>query len=145
MSLRKTTHIKILFYKDAPRNATVSSRVGVSGIVGHESIGLRINGKPDAGTDVDLGNQLLLAHLPLLVKPAAKDVFVLGMGSGVTAGAALAYPIERLDIAEKLRAGYHRRKHFCRHGIATCWTIRARMSGVKTPARCSSCIRKVTM
>jgi predicted membrane-bound spermidine synthase len=91
-------HIKILFYKDAP-DATVSVEA-VDGIVGRESLGLRINGKPDAGTDVDLGNQLLLAHLPLLVKPEAKDVFVLGMGSGVTAGAALAYPINRLDIAE---------------------------------------------
>ncbi len=97
MPLRKQ-HIKILFYEDAP-DATVSVEA-VDGIVGPESIGLRINGKPDAGTDVDLGNQLLLAHLPLLVKPAAKDVFVLGMGSGVTAGAALAYPIERIDIAE---------------------------------------------
>jgi predicted membrane-bound spermidine synthase len=97
MALRKQ-HIKLLFYQDAP-DATVSVEA-VDGIVGPESIGLRINGKPDAGTDVDLGNQLLLAHLPLLVKPDAKDVFVLGMGSGITAGAALAYPIERLDIAE---------------------------------------------
>ena len=97
MPLRKQ-HIKILFYKDAP-DATVSVE-SVDGIVGPESIGLRINGKPDAGTDVDLGNQLLLAHLPLLVKPEAKDVFVLGMGSGITAGATLAYPINRLDIAE---------------------------------------------
>jgi hypothetical protein len=97
MPLRKQ-HIKILFYKDAP-DATVSVE-SVDGIVGPESIGLRINGKPDAGTDVDLGNQLLLAHLPLLVKADAKDVFVLGMGSGITAGATLAYPINRLDIAE---------------------------------------------
>ena len=97
MPLRKQ-HIKILFYKDAP-DATVTVE-SVDGIVGPESIGLRINGKPDAGTDVDLGNQLLLAHLPLLVKPDAKDVFVLGMGSGITAGGALAYPINRLDIAE---------------------------------------------
>jgi spermidine synthase len=97
MPLRKK-HIKILFYKDAP-DATVSVEA-VDGIVGPESIGLRINGKPDAGTDVDVGNQLLLAHLPLLVKPDAKDVFVLGLGSGITAGATLAYPINRLDIAE---------------------------------------------
>jgi len=97
MPLRKK-HIKILFYKDAP-DATVSVEA-VDGIVGPESIGLRINGKPDAGTDVDVGNQLLLAHLPLLVKPGAKDVFVLGLGSGITAGATLAYPIQRLDIAE---------------------------------------------
>ena len=97
MPLRKE-HIKVLFYKDAP-DATVSVEA-VDGVVGPESIGLRINGKPDAGTDLDLGNQLLLAHLPLLVKPDAKDVFVLGMGSGVTAGAVLAYPVENLDIAE---------------------------------------------
>ena len=51
------------------------------------SLGLRINGKPDAGTLVDVGNQLLLAHLPMLAKPGAKDVFVLGFGSGMTAGA----------------------------------------------------------
>src|SRR5262249_32306814 len=61
---------------------------------------LRINGKPDAGTYLDVGNQLLLAHLPLLAKPEAKDVFVLGFGSGMTAGAALDYPIERLDLGE---------------------------------------------
>jgi len=38
--------------------------------------------------------------LPLLAKPGAQDVFVLGLGSGITAGAALAYPIERIDVAE---------------------------------------------
>jgi spermidine synthase len=100
MTFRKE-HIKILFYKDAP-DATVSVEA-VDGIIGPESIGLRINGKPDAGTGVDLGNQLLLAHLPLLVKPDAKNVFVLGMGSGITAGATLAYPINRLDIAENCK------------------------------------------
>jgi predicted membrane-bound spermidine synthase len=97
MSARKQ-HIKIIYYKDAA-DATVSVET-VDGIAGPESIGLRINGKPDAGTDVDLCNQLLLAHLPLLVKPQSKDVFVLGLASGMTAGAALAYPINHLDVAE---------------------------------------------
>ncbi len=91
-------HIKILFYKDGP-DATVSVEK-VDGIVAPGEIGLRINGKPDAGTLLDVGNQLLLAHLPLLAKPEAKDVFVLGFGSGMTAGAVLDYPIERLDLAE---------------------------------------------
>jgi hypothetical protein len=50
-----------------------------------------------------LGNQLLLAHLPMLVKPGAKNVFVLGFGSGMTAGAVLDYPIERLDLAENCK------------------------------------------
>jgi spermidine synthase len=97
MSLRKQ-HIKLLFYEDAP-DATVSVEQ-VDGIIGPASIGLRINGKPDAGTDVDLANQLLLAHLPMLAKPNAKDVFVLGLGSGITAGAVLPYPVERIDVAE---------------------------------------------
>lgn len=97
MTWRKE-HIKILFYKDGP-DATVSVEK-VDGIVAPAELGLRINGKPDAGTYVDVGNQLLLAHLPLLAKPAAKDVFVLGFGSGMTAGATLDYPIERLDLAE---------------------------------------------
>ena len=97
MAWRKN-HIKILFYKDGP-DATVSVEK-VDGIVAPEELGLRINGKPDAGTLLDVGNQLLLAHLPLLAKPGAKDVFVLGFGSGMTAGAVLGYPIERLDLAE---------------------------------------------
>ena len=91
-------HIKILFYKDGP-DATVSVEK-VDGIVAPGELGLRINGKPDAGTLLDVGNQLLLAHLPLLAKPGAKDVFVLGFGSGMTAGTVLGYPIERLDLAE---------------------------------------------
>src|SRR5581483_9496277 len=40
------------------------------------------------------------SHLPMLVKPDAKDVFVLGLGSGITAGALLDYPIEHIDVAE---------------------------------------------
>ena len=91
-------HIKLLFYDDGP-DATVSVEQ-VDGIIGPAEIGLRINGKPDAGTQLDMCNQLLLGHLPLLVKPEAKDVFVLGLASGTTAGAALAHPITRLDVAE---------------------------------------------
>lgn len=101
MALRKQ-HIKILFYKDAP-DATVSVEK-TDAVAGRPFIGLRINGKPDAGTDVDIGNQLLLAHLPMLAKPGAKDVFVLGLASGMTAGALLAYPINRVDVAENCDA-----------------------------------------
>ena len=91
-------HIKLLFYDDGP-DATVSVEQ-VDGIIGPAEIGLRINGKPDAGTQLDVCNQLLLGHLPLLVKPQARDVFVLGLASGMTAGAVLAHPVTRLDVAE---------------------------------------------
>ena len=97
MRIRKET-MKLLFYKDAP-DATVSVELG-GGMITPHSVGLRINGKADAGTDIDLCNQLLLAHLPLLVKPDAKDVFVLGFGSGMTAGAVLSYPVNQVVVAE---------------------------------------------
>ena len=87
-----------LYYKDAA-DATVSverdRREGEDG-----QIILRINGKPDASTKGDLSTQYLLAHLPMMMRPEAKDVFVLGFGSGITAGALLGHPIEQLVIAE---------------------------------------------
>jgi predicted membrane-bound spermidine synthase len=97
MAFRKE-HFKILFYEDGP-DATVSVEQ-VDGIIAPAELGLRINGKPDAGTALDLCNQLLLSHLPLMAKPGAKDVFVLGLASGMTAGACLEYSINRLDVAE---------------------------------------------
>jgi spermidine synthase len=94
----RKAQVKLLFYEDAP-DATVSVELS-SGIITPNSMGLRINGKPDAGTDIDLATQSLVGHLPMLAKPHAKDVFVLGMGSGITAGALLAYPAERIIVAE---------------------------------------------
>jgi spermidine synthase len=97
MPLRKQ-HMKILFYEDAA-DATVSVEQG-DGIGAPADIGLRVNGKPDASTRVDLSTQLLVAHLPMIARPGAKDVFVLGLGSGVSAGALRGYPVEHIVIAE---------------------------------------------
>lgn len=97
MAMRKA-HMKILFYEDAP-DATVTVEQ-VDGVIAPSSIGLRINGKPDAGTWLDMGTQYLVSHLPMMVKPDAKDVFVLGIGSGITAGAVLDYPVKHIDVAE---------------------------------------------
>lgn len=40
------------------------------------------------------------AHLPLLLHPDPQAVFFLGMGTGITAGAALDHPVERIVVAE---------------------------------------------
>ena len=109
MAFRKD-HFKILFYEDGP-DATVSVEQ-VDGIIAPAQMGLRTNGKPEAGTQLDLSTQLLVSHLPMLAKPDAKDVFVLGLASGMTAGAILAYPINRLDIAENCEAVVHASKLF---------------------------------
>jgi spermidine synthase len=63
------------------------------------SLALYVNGKIDA-SDGDMFTQLTLGHVPLLVHPAARDVLVIGMGSGVTAAAVARYPVERIDLVE---------------------------------------------
>lgn len=61
---------------------------------------LRVAGKVDASGGKDMHTQLMLAHLPLLLHPAAKSALVIGMGSGATAGAALTHPVDHVDVAE---------------------------------------------
>ena len=83
----------LLFYRDGKSGSVAVTRSGGLTL-------LRVNGKIDAGTGTDMPTQILSAHLPLLTHPAPRDVFVLGLGSGVTAAAVLAYPVERLDVVE---------------------------------------------
>jgi spermidine synthase len=101
-------------YKYAPYAADASSltrgevaylREGVSGTVvvrkdGGSTI-LSIDGKVDA-TDAggDLLTEKLLAHIPLLLSRNKEAVCLIGLASGVTAGAALTHPIETLDVLE---------------------------------------------
>lgn len=77
---------------------------GTAGTVSVRSSGgrvaLAIDGKVDASNGADMLTQSLLAHLPLLLHPAATDVGIIGLGSGVTLGAALRHPIERADVLE---------------------------------------------
>lgn len=91
---RKSVHLD--FYEDAA-DATVSVERELGG---KKDICLRIDGKIDASAKWDSSTQLLLAYLPLMMKPEAKDVFCFGLGSGITAGAALDCPIEHLTVAE---------------------------------------------
>ena len=98
MSLRKQ-HIKILFYEDAA-DATVSVEDS-DGAITSANRGLRVNGKTDATSQSDLNTQMLLGHLHMLTRPDAKDVFVFGLGSGISAGALRSYPgLEKIVIAE---------------------------------------------
>jgi spermidine synthase len=95
--LAETFHdrAEVLFHRDG-----VEATVSVIRQRSIDDLSLRINGKTDASSASDMATQLLLAHLPLLLHPAPKRVMVLGLASGVTAGSALLYPIERLDVVE---------------------------------------------
>jgi len=61
---------------------------------------LYVNGKPDAGTSGDLPTQVLLAHLPMFLAPNARDVLVIGHGSGITSGSMTRHPVKQVDIVE---------------------------------------------
>ena len=84
---------ELLFYEEG-LNTTVT-------VLGNGKDVLLINnGKVDASTLGDLPTQLLLAHLPLLFHSEPRDVCVIGLGSGITAGSALRHPIRSLALLE---------------------------------------------
>jgi len=64
---------------------------------------LLINGKADASNGPgDMRTQLLLGHLPVLLAPRAPGgrAMVIGLGSGVTAGAVASWPFADITVAE---------------------------------------------
>jgi len=92
------THIlrtqgEVLFYRDGINGTVSVHREG-------QYLFLRVNGKMDAGNRLDMPTQLMLGHLPLLVHQDPRAVLVIGLGSGITAGAVVRHPIERLDVVE---------------------------------------------
>jgi spermidine synthase len=64
-------------------------------------LSLRVNGKVDASTAGDMLTQLLSGHIPMLLRPGAENVLVVGLGSGITCGAVLRHEtVARLDTVE---------------------------------------------
>ncbi|MCF8240056.1 MAG: fused MFS/spermidine synthase [Melioribacteraceae bacterium] len=61
---------------------------------------LIINGKPDASSVRDLATQVLLAQVPMMLHPDPKDIFVVGLGSGVTVGSVLTHPVNEVVCSE---------------------------------------------
>jgi spermidine synthase len=95
---RLRLEIPMKFYKDGPDASVAVEQLTEEG--GARQFILRINGKADASSHGDLPTQYLLAHLPMSARPEAKDVFILGFGSGITGGAVLGHPVESLTVAE---------------------------------------------
>ena len=86
----------LLYYDDG-----AAGTVSVRRLAG--TIALAINGTVDASNTRDMLRQTMLAHLPLLLHAAPSDICIIGLGSGVTAGAALAHPVDRVDTIELSR------------------------------------------
>ncbi|MDO8804762.1 MAG: fused MFS/spermidine synthase [Elusimicrobiota bacterium] len=99
---------EFLFYEDG-LEATVAVSKSRNG-----ELSLFVNGKVDASSGVDMLMQILLAQIPLILKPDAKDALVLGLGSGVSCGSALLHPIENLDVVEISNSVVKGSKYFSR-------------------------------
>jgi spermidine synthase len=84
---------ELLYYEEG-----AAATVSVKKLTGTTT--LAVDGKTDASNRGDMLTQKLIAHLPLLLHKDPKDVFIVGLGSGMTAGAALAHPIARADVIE---------------------------------------------
>jgi spermidine synthase len=61
---------------------------------------LRVNGKVDASNWADMPMQLGSAYFPMILRPESRSVLVIGMGSGTTVGAALAFPDTQVTCCE---------------------------------------------
>ncbi|RKX71157.1 hypothetical protein DRP53_02450, partial [candidate division WOR-3 bacterium] len=98
---------KLLFYREG-----INCNVAV--LSDGETVFLTINGKVEASNSPDMPTQVLSAYLPLLLHPDPKNVFILGLGSGITAGACVHYGVNSADCAEIEAAVVEAAKFFSR-------------------------------
>lgn len=92
----------LLYYKDGPAATVAVTRDRTRfPLFDKKSMALFVNGKSDSSTIGDIYTVKLLAHLPALLAEKRKNVMVVGLGTGVTAGELTLYPdVERIDVAE---------------------------------------------
>ena len=88
------TRDDLLFYQEG-----LTATISVHRSAGSDYLYEKTNGKVDASFG-DTPTQLMVGYLPMLFNPGAKRVLVIGMGSGMTAKAVAAFPVERLEVAE---------------------------------------------
>jgi len=108
-------NVKLLFYEDAADGTVSVERVGPD--VPASEIVLRVSGKPDASNHGDLSTQLLLGHLPMLLRPESKDAFAFGLGAE-SPPALCSATARSFDRGGELRAGLFGLRSCSRPGIA---------------------------
>lgn len=86
---------RLVFYKEG-KGSLVTVTKSEKGI-----LSLRINGKPDASTGFDMPTQIWCGHIGVLLHENPEDVFLLGMGSGVTGGVLATHKeVKNIELAE---------------------------------------------
>jgi spermidine synthase len=102
--LRSLQERNLLFYKEG-----LSATVTITKL--RDNLSLSVNGKVDASNQ-DNFTQVLLGHLPMALHPDPKKVLIIGLGSGSTAAAVAAYPVEKIDAVELEQAVIESAKYF---------------------------------
>src|SRR5262249_6154000 len=92
-ALRRDLARDVLWERDG-----IETSIGLTSDLG---LAFSVNGKIDGAVVGDRGTQVMLGLTPAALHPHPKSVFVLGLGTGMTAGGVAAVPgIERVDVAE---------------------------------------------
>ncbi len=92
---RTMTHSRLVFFQEG-----LTASVMVAEQPEINNLFLSVNGKVEASTSGDMETQLMCAHLPLLLHRAPRDVLVIGLASGITAGAVAAHPVRSIRVVE---------------------------------------------
>jgi spermidine synthase len=118
---RAVEGMRLLYHRDGVNTTISVDEVGEDRIY-------RSNGKTDASTfPLDMATQQLLGHVPMLWHPAPRDVFILGLGTGVTAAAVARYPVHRIDLVEFEPAAAEASRFFERHNRGVLEDTRLRL------------------
>ncbi len=96
---------RLLYFREGPASNVLVTAEG-------PDRSLRVNGKIDASTAGDMNTQLGSAYFPRFFRPSARDVLVIGFGSGTTPGASLLVPDTQVTCCEIEPAVFAASKHF---------------------------------
>lgn len=109
----RVSNVERLFFEEG-RNATIAV------LQGARTRTLLANGHPEASDAGDMGTQVGIAIVPLVLHPAPREVLVVGFASGVTADTAARAPgVERVDVADLETAMFRAAARFAHvnHGV----------------------------
>ncbi len=99
------TRYEVSYFREGASSNVLVTRQG-------KDFSLRVNGKVDASSLHDMDMQLGLAYFPIFLSPGARDVCIIGFGSGTTPGAALLFPEVHVTCCEIEPAVFEASRHF---------------------------------
>jgi SAM-dependent methyltransferase len=105
---------QVTSYDDDPTASVTILRNAIGkGPGAHTAVSLIVNGKPDGNTDGDLQTMAMAALLPALFAERNERAFVIGFGTGITAGyLAELEAMREVTVAEISPAVLHAAPHF---------------------------------